>query len=151
MICAKLLQTVLLSAFAWVTACMHAAPATPLPRLPAHAVEYVDSSGTYVRWWGDVERCAGRAAPFAFKRVKFYMVMSDSRGLRVANGHVVAGLTYIRLRAVVIASPYVFDAMLLRHEMLHLVASPTHDPEYFQRRCRGVVVCAGSCISDTLR
>jgi hypothetical protein len=41
--------------------------------------------------------------------------------------------------------------MIVRHEMLHaLLQRGTHSPEYFHRRCFGVVDCKTSCAADTL-
>jgi hypothetical protein len=53
---------------------------------------------------------------------------------------------------VVLASPFIDDPGVVRHEMLHdLLNRGDHPAEYFQGKCAGVVVCNEDCRADGSR
>lgn len=138
-----------------VAPCMKPAPlrmAQPSAELPDGAIPYHDSSGSYERWWNDVQRCVGKRAAYPFSFINFYIVLtSGHRGLGVDGPYVIAGYAYPAYSSIVMASPWVLDSGIVRHEMLHLVAnSSSHPARYFQRQCAWAVTCVGSCLRDTI-
>ncbi len=130
-----------------LTTCAHSPP--PQPPRP-DALLLVDSSGAYKRWWREIEACAARRAPMRLRDVGFFVVIAQSLGVS-DNGYVIAGVAELEPRpTIVLARPFVLRADIVRHEMLHLIASPGwHDAEMFQRRCAALVICVGSCVTDT--
>lgn len=106
----------------------------PAP-LPAGAVPY-GAPASYLRWWQDVERCAGRSA--AFDRVRWFVV--PGADTFVADGRRVEGVWIEHYRYIVVAEPFMTDSLLVRHEMLHDVLNRVDHPAvYFGEACRGVV------------
>lgn len=149
----RLLRLSMVAAIFCVACASTPVPVPPIPErpkltpLPAGAVPIASLPGIYVSWWRDVEQCAGRTANIA--RVSWYAVVPATEGFKW-NGEMVLALAYDDRNAIVIAGPWLLDSMVVRHEILHLIASRRgHNPEYFQRRCRGLVMCFEDCLSDT--
>ncbi len=122
------------------------------PTVPENAIplRWTDAIyAAYAHWWGQVEECSGIASPYDMRHIKFYVVLTDARhGIRIQDGAVIVGLAYAQPPAIVLASPYVLDSQVVRHEMLHHIASMAHDPLYFKRRCGKLVICEGSCARE---
>lgn len=117
-------------------------------RLPHNAVEIEDRSGMYRRWWNDVEKCTGKRTPM--RGVRVYVVMRSANGFAY-NGQVLSGLAYAGRGTTVLSTDAMFDSAVVRHEFLHLQASPEyHNPEFYQRRCRAIVTCTDHCVADSI-
>jgi hypothetical protein len=116
-------------------------PATP--PLPPGA-EALQALAPYGSWWSDVENCSGKRADMA--RIAWFIVPNEDHF--VYRGKSFDGYWW-STHWVVLASPFVDDAAIVRHEMLHdLLNRGDHPAEFFQRRCAGVVVCNEDCRLD---
>jgi hypothetical protein len=114
------------------------------PRLPAGAVRFTPPS-IYRQWWTLTEQCSGRQG--LYEAVSWYVV-PDAETLPGTNG--LNALWYGDSR-IVLAGAYdgIAAGDLVRHEMLHaILRDGGHPREMFVRRCAGVVVCIGECLSD---
>jgi hypothetical protein len=108
--------------------------------LPARMVE-IARPDFYAAWWREVEDCAGRKRNL--RQVRWYTVLGP---LIDWSPYPVAGLAYNKRGIVIIASDWLFDSYLVRHEMLHLIASPyTHDSSLSRGSCAHLVMCTGPC------
>jgi hypothetical protein len=114
------------------------------PRLPAGAVRFTPPS-IYRQWWALTEQCSGRQGDY--DAISWYVV-PDANSLPGTKG--LNGIWYGDNR-IVLAGAYdgISAGDLVRHEMLHaLVREGGHPRDMFVRRCGGVVVCIGECLSD---
>ena len=115
------------------------------PELPPKA-EPIAPLAIYSEWWRAAEECSGRTAPMT--RVQWFVVPgSDSfayQGTRY-DGYWWNGVHWITL-----AEGRVQDPGIVRHEMLHdLLGRGDHPAEFFQLRCKTVVVCNEDCRADS--
>ena len=115
------------------------------PELPPSA-EPLAPLAVYSDWWRAAEDCSGRSAPMM--RVRWFVVRgSDSfayQGTRY-DGYWWNGVHWIML-----AEARLQDPGIVRHEMLHdLLGRGDHPAEFFQERCRTVVVCNEDCRADS--
>lgn len=155
-------RKVLLTAFLFLVAVVAcgAKPTVPAPRvyegaIPKSAVPITTPPPEFAVYYQQVKECAGKAR-IPYRAIRWYFVITaNDHGFRWVDpwGEVwwVAGLAYSQKNAIVMGDRWLFNPDYLRHELLHLVASPTsHDPEVFQRKCKHVVTCHSTCLSDTL-
>lgn len=115
------------------------------PDLPPSA-EPLSPLAVYDDWWRATQECSGRSGTLA--RVSWFVVRgSDSfayRGVRY-DGYWWNGVHWITL-----AESRVQDPGIVRHEMLHdLLGRGDHPAEFFQQRCRTIVVCNEDCRADS--
>jgi hypothetical protein len=115
------------------------------PELPPSA-EPLSPLAVYDDWWRATQECSGRSGALA--RVSWFVVRGgDSfayRGVRY-DGYWWNGVHWITL-----AESRVQDPGIVRHEMLHdLLGRGDHPAEFFQERCRTVVVCNEDCRADS--
>lgn len=158
MIAKKLLLTALILVIALIACATKPVP-TPPPRpegpLPKGAAPITAIPPDYAVWFGEVKECVGYSR-VEFQSIKWYMVLvKDDRGFRWPDPPKdtlwVAGLAYSQLTAIVMGDLWVLKAPEIRHEIMHLAASPYgHDAELYQRKCKHLVTCVGACRSDTL-
>ena len=116
------------------------------PSLPAGAVRFTPPS-IYRQWWALTEQCSGRQG--TYDAIAWYVV-PDVSTLPGTKG--LSGYWYADNR-IVLAGAYdgIAAGDLVRHEMLHALLGPGvngHPRDMFVRRCDGVVVCEGECLSD---
>ena len=115
------------------------------PTLPTGA-ETLPVREQYHAWWGDTEQCSGLQANF--ERIAWFMVPDANfiyRG-KAFDGYWWGGAG---VHWVVLASPFVDDPGIVRHEMLHdLLNRGDHPKEYFQQKCAGVVACNAECRAE---
>ena len=102
--------------------------------------------GDYKLWWQDTENCSGLLGDF--RRVRWYAMKGESFEFQ---GFQLLGAAFPKRRVIVLALGSVLDSMVIRHEILHLLASPeTHHPDYYQRgACASLVICHSNCLTDT--
>lgn len=119
--------------------------------LPDKALPIKPTPPLYRQWWKDVEGCAGARKPVHRARF-FFIAAPDGDGFRHPwFTDPLDGLAFPPRQWMAVASYAVLDSMTVRHEMLHLIASEGyHNPDLYQRRCKGLVWCYGSCLTDTL-
>ncbi|HEX4933760.1 MAG TPA: hypothetical protein VFV33_11310 [Gemmatimonadaceae bacterium] len=80
----------------------------------------------YRQWWSQVEDCAGREAPI--ERVRFWVVQGDE--FPCPNGPCVG--RWNAPHDVYLAETWVYNASLVKHEMLHdLLGTGDHPPAKF--------------------
>jgi hypothetical protein len=116
------------------------------PDIPDNAVPF-QPPVAYASWWGDTERCSRIGG--AVEGVQWYTIPSAAHF--TVNGIALSGLWIPDGNTIVLAEMSTDSAMSVRHEMLHsLLQRGDHPPEYFQRRCRGVVTCRITCVTDSL-
>jgi hypothetical protein len=154
-----MLRKLLLTAFLFGVQMVACASAPRVqPRLdggwPEDAIP-VTVRDSYKTWWSEIEECSG-GRRVRYEDVRWFAIMhhppygfwwTDKFGERLQ----VAGLAFSDRNAIVMGEGWLFKADFIRHEMLHLLASPLgHSPEMFQRRCRDLVLCIGRCLTDTL-
>jgi len=127
--------------FGAVSSCSSADIAGP-PPLPTGAVS-LPLRTEYHTWWGDTEQCAGVHADLA--RIAWFMVPDENF---IYRGKAFDGYWW-SVHWVVLASPFVTDPGIVRHEMLHdLLNRGDHPKEYFQQKCAGVVTCNAECRAE---
>ena len=148
----KRLLSTLFCVLVVLVACAHTPKRFEGP-LPDKALRITVTPPQYKEWWHEVEACAGRSKPF--QSVRWYVVASGPDGFPWRNPYRnnavvwVAGLAYSMSDQIVMASGWLFSAGDVKHEMLHLIASPaSHDPRFYQGSCAGVVSCVGACLTD---
>lgn len=89
----------------------------------------------YLTWWQEVSACSGRR--HFFSTVHWYVVPGD---VIMYRGRGAQGLAFSHPPRIVLASTFVNDPKLVRHEMLHiLLGVDGHPTEYFVRRCGELV------------
>jgi hypothetical protein len=114
--------------------------------LPPGAVTY-DALPIYTRWWADMEACSGRTGDLS--RVNWFVVPNAKWFGR--EGVAYDGYWFEYHHEIILASAYVQDSLVVRHEMLHdLLDDGTHPPEYFVDRC-GPQLGARSTSLDRVR
>lgn len=105
----------------------------------------------YRRWWRDIERCSERRSNY--RNVAWYVVADTGDSFELPwRSSRAYGAAWPERRAIVLAAPWLNDPRMVRHEILHLVASPdSHDPALFQRgACAALVYCWAGCREDTV-
>lgn len=114
------------------------------PRLPAGAQRFTPPP-VYARWWELTEECSGRTGRMS--DVTWYVV-PDANEIESSSGPA-DGIWYSHVNDIVFARDANMQGDIVRHEMLHaLLGVRGHPRDAFLGRCRGVVDCAGSCITD---
>jgi len=113
------------------------------PPLPP-GTESLRAPSEYRSWWSDTEECSGLRGDLS--RIAWFKVPNtdefEYRG-KSFNGY------WWSVHWVVLASPFVDDPGVVRHEMLHdLLNRGDHPAEYFQQKCAGIVVCNEDCRAD---
>jgi hypothetical protein len=118
------------------------ADVTGPPPLPTGATS-LSVQAQYSAWWADVEDCSGNQADM--RRIYWFQVPNANFIYRGKAFDAYWWSTHW----VVIAEPYVQDAGIVRHEMLHdLLNRGDHPKEYFQQKCAAVVACNAECRAD---
>lgn len=119
---------------------MHAKP------LPNRAVAITPIPPFYEQWWHEVEDCVGRKRNFNL--VRFYVVLNGKSWFEYEDMPLL-GYAFYDGR-IALAQNVVTNAVIVRHEMVHLIAPPYmgHDPLYFQIKCAEIVVCSENCLAD---
>lgn len=154
------LGTTLLCAAITMIACASKPEPPPTPRvfedhLPHDAVLIKGVPPLYREWFDEVKECVG-SSRIEYERIKWYTVITLSPAGFYwkdvwGREFMVAGLAYSQKVAIVMGDRWLLSADHIRHELLHLIASPTgHDAELFQRKCPHLVACYGFCRTDTL-
>lgn len=126
-------------------------PRTPSePPLPKKAFRIGQVPEIYRRWWREVEDCSGKWKPI--ESVTFYVIYADSNGFPwhdETGDYLLAGLAFPQKQAIVMGTKWAAADQFVRHEMLHLIASPHgHDPLYFKVLCADFVTCFGACAAE---
>lgn len=97
----------------------------------------------YAEWWKQIEECSGKTADYA--SVRFYALNDQGRGIPF-KGELALALAYPNKHAIVLSLGTVMDSLVVRHEMLHLIASPgDHSPLYYLDKCAHLVSCSSHC------
>lgn len=112
------------------------------PPLPSGATP-LSVQAQYASWWGDVQNCSGKQGNM--NRIYWFQVPDANFIYRGKAFDAYWWSTHW----VLIAEPYVQDAGIVRHEMLHdLLNRGDHPKEYFQQKCAGVVACNAECRAE---
>ncbi|MFN0181696.1 MAG: hypothetical protein ACKVZ0_23050 [Gemmatimonadales bacterium] len=107
-------------------------PAKSTEPLPPNAVAF-EAPALFAEWWARTESCSGQRGNLS--EIGWFVVpgaeFATSRGVKVASwSHGGAGVE------IVVASDFVNDEMVVRHEMLHALLDETGHPRgYFVAKC----------------
>lgn len=99
--------------------------------------------------WRQVEDCAGVRSDF--NSVRWYVTLDSLDSFPTPMGPSLA-VAYPGPRVIVIARLHLSDTLVIRHEAMHLIASPFwHRKELYQvGPCAPLVICVANCLTDTL-
>ncbi|HXV16882.1 MAG TPA: hypothetical protein VD758_08885 [Gemmatimonadaceae bacterium] len=113
---------------------------SPMDPLPTGAVPLNPPPSVYTQWWQDVEICSGITRNVN-DVVWFFVPEVDV--FSVGSKQNIGGYWQPYRNAVTLAGFRVYDAGVVRHEMLHaILREPGHPPEYFGDKCAGIVAPA---------
>ncbi len=113
--------------------------------LPDGAEPFVPPA-IYLRWWDLTQACSGLSGNWS--ALTWYRV-PDVGSIVMSDGTSAQGRWDAVRNRIILAGDVVLAGDLVRHEMLHaLLRSPGHPRPEFVTRCRGVVVCTKTCITD---
>lgn len=137
----------------WLIACA----SLPIGQTPPRRIEIMPSEALH-EWWLRAEACSGVHANFYAARFYVIPVETNAAGRPVKGidgkgpdslGFIVAGLT--TGNTITVGLPWLARGDIWTHEFGHVKASRGwHNPEIYQRKCRSVMSCVGSCLTDTL-
>lgn len=112
------------------------------PALPDGAF-VVKKSEYYHQMWREVEGCSGLTYPF--DKVTLYAVPSTLLGF-LYKGTALAGYGDRENGFILMGVPWLTDDALVRHEMLHVIASPEgHNALYYGVFSKDTLRVAGKC------
>lgn len=128
--------------FGAVSSCSSAEISGP-PPLPTGA-QTLAVRAQYRTWWDDTQQCSGMHA--SLSRIAWFVVPDENF---IYRGKAFDGYWWANVHWVVLASPFVDDPGIVRHEMLHdLLNRGDHPKEYFQQKCGAVVTCNAECRAE---
>jgi hypothetical protein len=128
--------------FGAVSSCSSAEISGP-PPLPTGA-QTLAVRAQYRTWWDDTQQCSGMRA--SLSRIAWFVVPDENF---IYRGKAFDGYWWANVHWVVLASPFVDDPGIVRHEMLHdLLNRGDHPKEYFQQKCGAVVTCNAECRAE---
>lgn len=132
-----------------------------LPVMPSGAVE-LQKTAYYAELWQQIEHCSGQSYPFA--KIRLYMVPTTDAGFAFTDPMYrvridsLAGYALREFNLILLGSPWVVNEWVVRHEMLHIIASPDgHNPFYFglyaepadtvivPGKCASLIICTHYC------
>lgn len=110
---------------------------TLLVATPVTGATVFTPPASYRAWWAEVEQCSGRRGDYdavTWER-------AESPTVHLPDGGFAKAFHFGSNNTIVLARPYLDDARIVRHEMLHALLYPTdgHPREWYVVRCGKLV------------